>query len=82
MKKWLLILLILVMTMAGCAPHSPTVPKFKEGDIVTIKVSQDVGQVLYSYLSGGKWWYNVRCGSYERNNLIEFELEAHDEEGS
>ena len=78
MKKWIVILLMLFL-LIGCG--KPEYPKFQDGEIVTISVGGEVGQVYSHFLSGGIYHYKVRYKAlgYKKSVFKEFELEKKDE---
>jgi len=78
MKKWVVILLMLFL-LIGCG--DPKYPKFQDGEIVTISVSGEMGQVYSHFMVGGIYYYKVRCKAlgYKKRTFKEFELEKRDE---
>jgi hypothetical protein len=85
MKKWIVILLMLFL-LIGCG--KPEYPKFQDGEIVTISVGGEVGQVYSHFMGGGIYYYKVRYRvvnnkssalGYKKSVFKEFELEKNDE---
>jgi len=85
MKKWLIILLIPFL-LIGCDKTKSS--KFQDGEVVTIIILNQVGQVYSHFWNGGICHYKIRCMAGNNNSSVveykiaifrEFELEKRNE---